>query len=230
MTAPQDRVIVALDVPTLDEARALVSTLEGNVGVYKIGLELLVAGGLELARELIYRGDRVFIDAKFYDIPNTVERATARVATLGASFLTIHSGGSQCMRAAVRGRGESDLKLLAVTVLTHMGPADLAEMGMPTDPQALVLQRAQMAQETGFDGVIASGHEAAHIREALGPDFLIITPGIRPEGSAKGDQTRVMTPAEALGAGADLLVIGRPITAAPDPGAAAEAIISEMTS
>lgn len=228
MTTARDRLIVALDVPGLDRARDLASALQDSVGVYKIGLELLFAGGLDLAAELIGRGRRVFIDAKFLDITNTVERATTRVAGLGADFLTIHATDRRNIEAAVRGRGDSNLKLLAVTVMTHLGPDDLAEQGLTSSPGELVMARARMARDAGADGVIASGHEAQALRAAMGPEFLIVTPGIRPAGSAAGDQARITTPADAIAAGADYLVIGRPITAAADPRAAAEAIAAEI--
>lgn len=223
-----DRLIVALDVPGLNEARDLISDIGDAAGVWKIGLELLFMGGIELARELAGEGKQVFIDAKLLDIPNTVERATANIAELGAAFLTVHGHDMKTMEAAVRGRGAHDLKLLAVTVLTSLDADDLKQQGSTMDPTQLVLHRARLRRDAGFDGVIASGQEAAAIREATGTDFLIITPGIRPAGSDTGDQARVMTPARAIAAGADYLVVGRPITQAADPGAAARAIAAEI--
>jgi orotidine-5'-phosphate decarboxylase len=223
-----DRLIVALDVPTPEEARALIDKIGDAAGVWKIGLELLFNGGAELARELSDSGKRVFIDAKLLDIPHTIERATANIAKMGATFLTVHGHDIKTMEAAMRGRGDSDLKLLAVTVLTSLDKDDLEQQGSTMTPAELVLHRARLRQEAGFDGVIASGQEAARIREETGGDFLIITPGIRPAGAEAGDQARVMTPARAVAAGADYLVVGRPITQAADPGAAARAIGDEI--
>ena len=230
MTLARDRLIVALDVPTVDLAKALIDRLQHSVGVYKIGLELLYAGGMVLASELAARGQRVFLDAKLLDIEATVERATASVARSGAHFLTVHATDRKTLDAAVRGRGNSRLKLLGVTVLTNLGAADLVQQGIDIPPAELVLHRAMLANEAGFDGVVTSGQEAAAIRKALNPGFLIVTPGIRPAGAATQDQTRVTTPAMAIEAGADYLVVGRPITAAADPHAAAEAIAAELKS
>jgi orotidine-5'-phosphate decarboxylase len=226
----RERLIVALDVPSVDAAQALVDRLQGSVGIYKIGLELLYAGGMALASELSSRGQRVFIDAKLLDIEATVERATAAIARTGAEFLTVHALDRKTLDAAVRGRGDSRLKLLGVTVLTNLGPVDLVEQGTDIPPAELVLHRAMLAREAGFDGVVASGLEAAEIRRAAGTGFLIVTPGIRPRDGATQDQTRVTTPAMAIAAGADYLVVGRPITAAADPRAAAEAIAAEIES
>lgn len=228
--APADRLIVALDVPSASEARALVRRIEPAVSFYKIGHELLFGGGLELARELKAEGKRVFLDMKLLDISNTVEKAAANVARLGVDLLTVHGHDGKTLKAAVAGRGSSSLKLLSVTVMTHLDAADLGEQGIAEAPADLVVRRARMAEDAGFDGVIASGEEAARIRAATARDFLIVTPGIRPAGDAKGDQTRVMTPAAALNAGADKLVVGRPITAAADPLAAARAILAEIAS
>lgn len=228
MGNPADRLIVALDVPGPETARGLVSAIGDAVGVWKIGLELLFAGGAELARELAANGNKVFIDAKLLDIPNTVERATANVAAMGVAFLTVHGVDRLTLDAAVRGRGRSDVKLLAVTVLTSLEALDLAEQGIGVSPAELALRRARMAREAGFDGVIASGHEAAGIRAACGPDFLIVTPGVRPVGDNAGDQARVMTPRRAIAAGADYIVVGRPVTQSSDPRAAAAAIVEEI--
>jgi orotidine-5'-phosphate decarboxylase len=228
MNHARDRLIVALDVPSVEAARALIDRLGGSVGIYKIGLELLFSGGLSLAAELASRGASVFIDAKLLDIEATVERATAAVARSGAGFLTVHAVDRKTLDAAVRGRGESGLRLLGVTVLTNLAPADLVQQGIDHPPAELVVHRALLAREAGFDGVVASGHEARAIRDAAGSGFLIVTPGIRPEGSARDDQARVVTPAMAIAAGADYLVVGRPITAAADPCAAACAIGAEM--
>jgi orotidine-5'-phosphate decarboxylase len=228
MTLPQDRLIVALDVPSVADAKALIETLGDSVGVYKIGLELLFAGGFELAQELARHGRPVFVDAKLLDIEATVERATAAIAQSGAGFLTVHALDRKTLDAAVKGRGESGLKLLGVTVLTNLTPSDLIEQGIDHPLAELVLHRAKLAKEAGFDGVIASGHEAAKIRDVVGPDFLIVTPGIRPRGAGTQDQARAMTPQAAIKAGADYLVVGRPITRASDPRAAAEAIVAEI--
>lgn len=223
-----DRLIVALDVPSPEEACELVNRIGDHAGVYKIGLELLFAGGAELARRLSGEGHKVFIDAKLLDIPHTVERATANIAALGAAFLTVHGHDIKTMEAAIRGRGSSDLKLLAVTVLTSLDKSDLEQQGSAMTPAELVLHRAQLRLEAGFDGVISSGQEAAAIRAATGDNFLIITPGIRSAGAAPGDQARVMTPARAIQAGADYLVVGRPITQAADPARAAAEIVNEI--
>jgi orotidine-5'-phosphate decarboxylase len=223
-----DRLIVALDVPTTDDARDLIGRIGGNAGVYKIGLELLFAGGMELARELVGQGKQVFIDAKLLDIPNTVERATAGIAATGAAFLTVHGHDIKTMEAAMRGRAGHELKLLAVTVLTSLDRADLEQQGSIMTPEELVLHRARLRHEAGFDGIIASGREAAAVREAIRDDFLIVTPGIRPAGTDAGDQARVTTPARAIAAGADYLVVGRPIIQAEDPQAAAAAIALEI--
>lgn len=226
---PKDRIIVALDVPDPDDARALIAKLGDSVGVYKVGLELLFAGGLGLARELVADGSRVFLDAKLLDIEATVERATAAIARTGAHFLTVHATDTKTLDAAVRGRGDSALKLLGVTVLTNLDRADLSEQGIDMPPLALVQERARLAQDAGLDGIIASGKEAAALRERL-RDFLIVTPGIRRQGTDAQDQTRVVTPRIAIEAGADYLVVGRPITRADDPRAAAQQIAEEIAS
>lgn len=226
--AARDKLIIALDVPTLDAARTLVDRLGTSVSFYKVGLELVFSGGLELARELKQAGKRVFLDMKLLDIGHTVERATATAATLGADFLTVHGHDSKTLKAAVAGRGTASLKLLAVTVLTSLDGDDLAEQGTHISPAGLVLKRAQLAFQCGFDGVIASGQEAGQIRLATGPEFLIVTPGIRLPGGAAGDQTRITTPQDALHAGANHLVVGRPVTAASDPKAAAENFLAAI--
>jgi orotidine-5'-phosphate decarboxylase len=230
MDRARDRLIVALDVPTVEQARALIDALQDSVGVYKIGLELLVYGGMALASTLALRGVHVFIDAKLLDIETTVERATAAIARAGAEFLTVHALDCKTLDAAVRGRAETDLKLLGVTVLTNLDRDDLKEQGLDRVPQELAIYRAMLAQEAGFDGVVASGQDTAALRQALGAKMLIVTPGIRPEGGRRNDQTRVVTPKEAIAAGADYLVVGRPITAAADPLAAAQAIVGEIES
>lgn len=225
-----ERIIVALDVPGAEAARGLVRSLRGHVGAFKIGHELAFGGGgLQLAQELVSEGTSVFLDMKLLDIPNTVEKAVAGIARLGVTFLTVHVTDRKTLAAAVRGRGASGLKLLGVTVLTSAEAGDLVEQGIPNvAPRDLVLHRARMARGEGFDGVIASGQEAGLIRAATGAGFLIVTPGIRPAGANAGDQARAATPAAAIAAGADYLVIGRPIVEAKDPAAAAEAITQEI--
>lgn len=218
-----DKLIVAIDVPDYDAARDLVNALGDTVSFYKIGLELLFSGGLDLAAELKGEDKRVFLDLKFLDIGNTVERAVANAAAMGVDFLTIHGHDSKTMKAALAGRGAARTKLLAVTVLTSLSASDLAEQGLAMTPEELVLKRARLARDAGFDGVIASGLEARQVREATGTGFLIVTPGIRLPGGAAGDQTRITTPEDALRSGADHIVVGRPITAAADPKAAARA-------
>jgi len=220
--------IVALDVPSYAEATAIVSELGEAVSFYKIGLELLFDGGLRLAGELRDAGKLVFLDMKLLDIGNTVEKAVRNIAKLGVNYLTIHAVDGKTLRAAREGKGTSDLKLLGVTVLTSLTTDDLIEQGISETPQDLVLRRARLAYESGVDGVIASGLEARAIREVIGGDFTIITPGIRPSGSAANDQARAMTPRGAILAGANHLVVGRPILNAPDRKKAALAIQGEI--
>jgi len=224
---PRDRLIVAIDVPSVAEAKTLIDKLGNNVGVYKIGLELLFSGGFALAQEFARQGRPVFVDAKLLDIEATVERTTAVIAQSGAAFLTVHAMDRKTIAAAVRGRGDTELKLLGVTVLTNLSRADLAEHGIDEGPLAVVQRRAMMARDGGFDGIIASGQEARALRERL-RQVLIVTPGIRPADADTQDQTRVVTPSAAIKAGADYLVVGRPITRAADPRAAADAIVDEM--
>lgn len=226
--ATRDRLIVALDMPAVEEARHLTAALGDVVSFYKVGLELVFNGGLELARDLKRQGKRIFLDMKLLDIGNTVERAVANACELGVDFLTVHGHDLKTLRAAVSGRGSSDLKLLAVTVLTNLTADDLRQQGLHMSPADLVLHRARLAREAGFSGVIASGQEAARIRQAIGRGFLIVTPGIRLPGSTTDDQERVMTPEHAIEAGADHIVVGRPITQADDPKAAAETFLSRV--
>ena len=226
---PDDRLIVSLDLPHAPAALALVERLGSRAVFYKIGLGMLTTGGLGVANELKAMGKRVFLDLKLFDIGATVEAATRGLAAFGLDFLTVH-GDPHVVRAAVAGRGKAETQILAVTILTSLDRADLyvARIG-PGAGEGLVAERAARAFRAGADGVIASPHEAAAIRalpEARGK--LIVTPGVRPAGSAKGDQKRVTTPAEALANGADHIVVGRPIWAAPDPAAAAEAIAAEL--
>lgn len=225
-----DRLIVALDVPDVLQGLALAERLGDRVGFYKIGLGMLTGGGLALARELKdEHGKRIFLDMKFFDIPATVRSAVRGIAAQGLDFLTVH-GDPSVVRAAVEGAQGSGLKILAVTVLTSSDRSDLdAMMIVPGAVDDIVVTRAARALDAGADGVIASPHEAARIRalpQALGR--LIVTPGVRPAGSDAGDQKRIATPAQALALGADHVVIGRPIWAAPDPVAAVEAILSDM--
>jgi orotidine-5'-phosphate decarboxylase len=223
----RDRLIVALDAPSVEAARALVDRLGDSVTFYKIGMELIYGGGgLALAEALIKSGRRVFIDLKLHDIPHTVERATAQIARMGATFLTVHAY-PQTMRAAKSGAAGSGLKLLGVTVLTSADDADLAEAGYAVGARALVSRRAAQAEEIGLAGVVASAAEAATLR-AEGRRLTLVCPGIRPAGGEAGDQKRVATPARAIADGADYLVVGRPITGAPDPREAAEAIVEEI--
>jgi len=229
VTEPRDKLIVALDVPGAEDAKTLIETLGDSVGVYKIGLELLFSGGFALIHELAQAGRPVFVDAKLLDIEATVERATAAIARSGAAFLTVHAMDRKTIAAAARGRGDAPLKLLGVTVLTNLSRADLAEHGIDEAPLAVVQRRAMMARDGGFDGIIASAQEARALRERL-RQSLIVTPGIRQAGEDTQDQTRVMTPEAAIKAGADYLVVGRPITQAPDPREAAEAIVEEIAS
>ena len=226
--ATRDKLIVALDLPSYDAARALVDRLGETVSFYKIGLELLFSDGLSLAQELKQEGKRVFLDLKFLDIGNTVEHAVRAAAKLGVDFITVHGHDTKTLRAALRGRGDTSLKLLAVTVLTNLDQADLDEQGIAATPSGLVIGRARMAEKAGFDGVIASGQEAAAVRAETDPQFLIVTPGIRLPGAETGDQTRITTPEDALRFGANHIVVGRPINAAPDPIAAAETFLAHI--
>ncbi|MBX9739471.1 MAG: orotidine-5'-phosphate decarboxylase [Beijerinckiaceae bacterium] len=226
-TTARDRLIVALDLADAKAAEDMVARLGDSVSFYKIGLELTYGGGLGLAERLIRQGKQVFLDLKFHDIPNTVARATAQVADLGATFLTVHAY-PQTMRAAVGALGGSKLKILAVTVMTSYDDADLAEAGFGLGVADLVARRAAQAKAAGVHGLILSAEEAPAMRAALGPAMLLVTPGIRPAGAAIADQKRVMTPSRAILAGADHLVVGRPVTQAADPRAAAEAIVAEI--
>jgi orotidine-5'-phosphate decarboxylase len=224
----RDRLIVALDLPDAGAAGDMVSRLGETVGFYKIGMELVYGGeGLALARRLAAAGKRVFIDLKLHDIPNTVERATRQIARLGATLLTVHAY-PQTMRAAKAGAAGSGLKILGVTVLTSADDADLQDAGYAYGVRELVARRAGQAREAGIDGLILSPQELAETRRAVGRDFLLVTPGIRPAAAAVGDQKRTLRPMRAIIEGADYLVVGRPITEAPDPKAAAAAIVEEM--
>ena len=224
---PRDRLIVALDLANTKAAETMVASLGDAVSFYKIGLELTYGGGLGLAQDLIKSGKQVFLDLKFHDIPNTVARATEQVAEIGATFLTVHAF-PQTMKAAVGALGASKMKILAVTVMTSYDDNDLREAGYALRVPELVGRRAQQAKAAGIHGLILSAEEVKAMRGIVGPDMRLVTPGIRPAGAAIGDQKRVMTPAEAISAGADHLVVGRPVTQAQDPKAAAEAIVAEI--
>lgn len=225
--AADPRLIVALDLPSADEARALVAALGDAVSFYKVGLELLAGDGMALARDLKGEGKQVFLDWKLHDIPTTVQRAAAVIAQSGCDFITVH-GEPQVMAAAVRGRGASGLKILAVTVLTSLTDEDVAEIGYAESARALVERRIHQAIAAGCDGVIVSPREAGLARSLGGKDFRVVTPGVRPDWAAKNDQARAATPLEALQAGASHIVCGRPITAANDPQAAALRVAAEM--
>jgi orotidine-5'-phosphate decarboxylase len=224
---PRDRLIVALDVPSVKDAEALVSRIGPAASFYKIGYQLALADGLPFAAGLIAAGKQVFLDLKLHDIGNTVANGVASVANMGATFLTVHAY-PQTMKAAVEGARGSTLKILAVTVLTSYDDADLLEAGYRLSVGPLVAQRASQARAIGIDGLVCSPEEATNLRAIVGAGMSLVTPGIRPAGSAAGDQKRIMTPARAIAAGADYLVVGRPIVEAAEPRAAAEAIIAEI--
>jgi orotidine-5'-phosphate decarboxylase len=226
MIPARDRLIVALDTPRVADAEALVATLGDSVTFYKVGLQLVFAGGLPFAEKLARSGKSVFLDVKLLDIDNTVAGAVASIAAMGMTFVTVHAY-PKAMRAAVAAR-TGGLKLLGVTVLTSMDETDLAAAGYAGSVSALVARRAADAKAAGMDGIVASPAEAAAIRAIVGPGIPIITPGIRPAGSDAGDQKRIATPAAAIEAGADYLVVGRPITPAPDPKGPADAIVAEI--
>ena len=223
----KDRLILALDVPSAAEAEELVARGGEQVRFVKVGLELYTVAGPGIVEKLVHRGKRVFLDLKFLDIEETVRRATARVAAMGVTFLTVHAN-RKALTAAVQGRGQSDLKLLAVTVLTNFDSQDLRDMGIQYSVQELVTARASLAAEVGCDGVVASGEEPRAIRNKVGQKLLIVTPGVRPTGKGKDDHARVTTPTQTIAAGANYLVIGRPIRDAQDPQAATAAILAEM--
>ena len=224
----KDRLIVALDLPSTAEAEAMTQRCGEAVSFYKIGLQLLPVGGMELCERLRRQGKKVFLDFKLHDIPTTVEKATRSIASRGGDLLTVHAE-PPVMRAAVAGRGDDpDLKLLGVTVLTSYDDAMLTEMGYRMGARDLVMRRVEQALEAGMDGIVASPLEAAEIREKFGDGFLIVTPGIRPSWSSQDDQARAATPADALRNGATHLVVGRPVNAASDPADAARKILEEM--
>jgi orotidine-5'-phosphate decarboxylase len=222
-------IIVALDFEDAAQARALIDRLGSAVDFYKVGMELYAAEGMAFVRELAAAGKHVFLDLKLYDIPETVKRATAQVAKTGARFLTVH-GSNAVMRAAVEGRSASDLKLLAVTVLTSFDQQDLAELGYPSSIPDLVTLRVKNAMASGIDGIVCSAKEVSAVRELAGPKAILVTPGVRSASAAVGDQKRVATPKEAINAGADYLVIGREITRGADPQLEAGRILSDVNS
>jgi orotidine-5'-phosphate decarboxylase len=224
---PRDRLIVALDMPDVGATRALVARIGESATFYKVGMELACCGGLALVPELVSAGKQVFLDLKLHDIPNTVERATAQAVRLGARFLTVHAY-PETMRAAVAGAKGSGVQVLAVTILTSYDDADLLDACYRFGVVETVRRRAEQALALGVDGLVASAAEVAEVRRIVGSDMLLVTPGIRPEGAAAGDQKRVAAPSEAIRSGADFLVVGRPVTEAPDPGAAAEGIVAEI--
>jgi orotidine-5'-phosphate decarboxylase len=225
--APKDRLIVALDLPSVGPAEAMIARLGDSVSFYKIGYQLAFAGGLPLVRQLADAGKKVFVDLKLHDIGNTVARGVESVAKLGATFLTVHAY-PQTMKAAVEGRAGSGLKILGVTVLTSYDDGDLHAAGYRLGVSDLVEARAQQAQVLGLDGLVCSPEEATALHKIVGHQMVLVTPGIRPAGSATGDQKRIMTPARAIAAGADYLVVGRPVVEAGDPRAAADAIQAEI--
>ena len=224
----RDRLIVGLDLPTIGEAETIVRALGDDVLFYKIGYQLVFAGGLEFARDLAADGKKIFLDMKLLDIDNTVAKGVENIARMGMSMLTLHAY-PKAMRAAVEAASGSDLCLLGVTVLTSMDEQDVIDAGYEYDPHTLVLRRAEQARAAGMGGIVCSAEESAAVRKIVGPDMAIVTPGIRPAGSDRGDQKRVMTPADALNAGSSHLVVARPIVKAADPRAAALAILAEMS-
>jgi orotidine-5'-phosphate decarboxylase len=227
---PRDRLIVALDVPDAAAARAMVDRLAGQVGMFKIGNQIFTAAGPDFVREVIARGEKVFLDLKYHDIPNTVAGAISNAAGLGVSLVDVHAlGGKDMMEAAVGALPAMGIRLLAITILTSHGEDTLATVGVGGSLADSVRRLAALARESGADGVVASPHEVSLVREVCGPDFLIVTPGIRPTGSARRDQSRTATPAAARAAGADYIVVGRPILEAADPAAAAAAIVRELS-
>jgi orotidine-5'-phosphate decarboxylase len=231
-----DRLLIALDVASATEATTLADRVRGAVGGFKVGSQLFTAAGPDVVRQLVDRGDRVFLDLKFHDIPNTVAGAVRSAAALGVWMVNVHAGGGAAMMAAARAAADESPGMrplvIAVTVLTSMNAASLRAVGVGADPMTQVVHLASLARQAGLDGVVASPQETAAIREACGPDFVIVTPGIRGGAAASGpdDQERTATPAGAIAAGTSYLVVGRPITAAPDPRAAAARIVAEMSS
>lgn len=226
---PRDRLIVALDLPEVTAARAMVDRLAGHVGMFKIGSQIFTAAGPDFVREIVGRGEKVFLDLKYHDIPNTVAGAVSSAGQLGVSLLTVHAlGGKEMLEAAVGALPAMGIRLLAITVLTSHNEETLRAIALGGSVHEAVRRLALLAREAGTDGVVASPQEIALVREACGPDFLIVTPGIRPAGAARGDQSRTATPAAAVAAGVDCIVVGRPILEAADPAAAADAIVRDL--
>jgi len=225
-TNPAERLVIAIDASSREEILRLADALRGVAGMLKIGLQAFVSNGPSIVRELVSRGDRVFLDLKIHDIPNTARHAVNEVAALGASITTVHTGGGSSM---LRACNHDALLVLGVTLLTSLSESDMLEIGLGGSSVENVVRLALLAQGSGLPGVVASPLEIEPIREACGPDFVILTPGIRPAGSAAGDQQRVMAPGEAVRAGATYLVVGRPITQAADPRSAALRIVDEMS-
>jgi orotidine-5'-phosphate decarboxylase len=228
---PRSRLIVALDVSTATAAHKVVSQLGDSVHLYKVGMQLYTAEGPHLVRELVASGQQVFLDLKYHDIPNTVASAVTEAAKLGVSMLTVHAAGSARMLCAAADAAHAmnpKLKVLAVTVLTSLDENDLAKIGFQGTIQEETLRLSTLALANGCDGIVASAREASHLRHELGHNFALVTPGVRPVGSGRGDQVRVVTPAEAIAAGASHIVVGRPITEAADPAAEARAILSQI--
>jgi orotidine-5'-phosphate decarboxylase len=223
----RERLIVALDLPSVKAAEVMVARLGESVCFYKIGFQLAFAGGLPFAVGLIAAGKQVFLDLKLHDIGNTVAKGVESVAQMGATFLTVHAY-PQTMKAAVDGKHGSTLRILAVTVLTSYDDADLAAAGYDLGVGELAAARAAQARDIGIDGLVCSAEEVANLRGIVGRSMTLVTPGIRPAGSASGDQKRIVTPARAIEAGADYLVVGRPVLEAHDPKTAADAIIAEI--
>lgn len=225
--APRERLIVALDLPSVADAERLAARLGDAVSFYKIGYQLGYAGGLDFARDLISSGKQVFLDLKLHDIGNTVGKGVESVVKIGASFLTVHAY-PQTMKAALEARRGSSLKVLAVTILTSYNDADMRDAGYQGNVSEQVKRKSAQARDLGIDGIVCSAEESAMLRPLVGPDTLLVTPGIRPAGAASGDQKRVMTPKAAIAAGSDYLVVGRPVVESPDPKAVADAIVAEI--
>jgi orotidine-5'-phosphate decarboxylase len=223
----QNPIIVALDCESAQEASGLVARLGSQIDFYKVGMELYAAAGMGFVRELRAQGKQVFLDMKFYDIPETVRRAVCVATRAGVQFLTVHGSGP-VMRAAAEGRGSSDLKLLAVTVLTSFDREDILDLGYSCEVQELVDLRVRKALDSGIEGIVASPLDAAHVRGIAGPEMILVTPGVRSQGTARGDQKRVATPADAIRDGADYVVMGRQITRAVDPAAEVARVLEEI--
>ena len=230
MSDPRDRLIVALDVASAATARKIVAAVGESASTYKVGMQLYTAEGPQVVRDLVSSGRRVFLDLKYHDIPNTVGAAVREAAALRVSMLTVHAaGGGKMLRAAVEAaRARPDLSVLAVTVLTSLDDSDLASTGVNAGMDAQVLKLASLALGEGCQGIVSSAREAPALRRKLGTNFALVTPGVRPAGGDVQDQARVVTPEEAIAAGASHVVVGRPITGAPDPAAAAAAILAQL--